>query len=514
MANVCKANVVGMFKGLGYTESRLEKCLEAVSEKLGVGPAEACVKLVEAVRVHIHECKQKAKKHGMELRDYQSAMVDHMITHRGAIAAFQTGTGKTLTAVMVISCCLLLAEIAGVPNTPVNIITPVSLQDNMKKEMKAIGLKPTDKRFNFYSFASFQRQAAVGGKIKSKNAIFVIDEAHELRKDFRQLFGTFYFGDAPEGTQAESVLKLASQGWKTLVMTATPMYAHTYDIANLFALAKGEEEPSSSLRDDMASVEAAKEKLSNLIMFKEPDPKYFPKVIEHEEYITMDMDYFKKYMRIELKEGRGKEESRDRDAFFSKLRILAGKIQPSPKFKFVEKILEKKEPTIVFMEFVHNIDQFVTLADRMGVTYGIVSGKTAKADRQKIVNDYNKGVFQVLVLTKAGGAGLDTKGTQHVILLEKTWTRASDLQVIGRGSRFKSHAHLPPEKQVVHVWHVLVTKPPIATIQGWINTSQVPRYYLTDKPSAEVALYLRANKIYQEEILKAYDILRKVQIKY
>ena len=64
------------------------------------------------------------------------------------------------------------------------------------------------------------------------------------------------------------------------------------------------------------------------------------------------------------------------------------------------------------------------------------------------------------LLHKAGGEGLDLKGTRYVILLEKSWNRPNEEQIIGRAVRYKSHTHLPKEEQKVDVYHLIITKPP------------------------------------------------------
>ena len=80
-------------------------------------------------------------------------------------------------------------------------------------------------------------------------------------------------------------------------------------------------------------------------------------------------------------------------------------------------------------------------------------------ERQKIVNDFNSDKFQVLVVTKAGGEGLDLKGVRSVVVMDPTWNDAGLQQVIGRAIRYKSHIHLPQEEQKVTVYFMILSIP-------------------------------------------------------
>jgi len=66
-----------------------------------------------------------------------------------------------------------------------------------------------------------------------------------------------------------------------------------------------------------------------------------------------------------------------------------------------------------------------------------------------MVRDYNEGRLKTLLLSPAGGEGLDLKGTKHMGILEPSWNPEKIKQAIGRAARYKSHDHLPlPERNV------------------------------------------------------------------
>lgn len=86
--------------------------------------------------------------------------------------------------------------------------------------------------------------------------------------------------------------------------------------------------------------------------------------------------------------------------------------------------------------------------------YGVVSGGD-KEDRGALVQlmrteRNKKGVdCAILMITKAGAEGLDLKGIRQVHVMEPFWNKVRVLQVIGRGSRNKSHNYLEPYERKV-----------------------------------------------------------------
>ena len=55
---------------------------------------------------------------------------------------------------------------------------------------------------------------------------------------------------------------------------------------------------------------------------------------------------------------------------------------------------------------------------------------------------------------------MDLKGTRSIHITEPHWNEARIKQVIGRGVRYKSHAHLPKAEQhvAVHTYHSVVPR--------------------------------------------------------
>jgi len=123
-------------------------------------------------------------------------------------------------------------------------------------------------------------------------------------------------------------------------------------------------------------------------------------------------------------------------------------------------LLHKGEKTIVFSEFkTAGVELVQKRLDKEGIPYVTITGSIPKKRRAEIVNVYNKDEVKILFITKAGGEGLDLKGTRNIILMEKGWTKSLEDQVTGRGIRYESHTHLPKNERVVTVHHLILIKP-------------------------------------------------------
>jgi ERCC4-related helicase len=79
--------------------------------------------------------------------------------------------------------------------------------------------------------------------------------------------------------------------------------------------------------------------------------------------------------------------------------------------------------------------------------------------RKKIVENFNDGVYDALLISSAGAEGLDLKKTTSVHILEPHWNNEKIEQVIGRAVRYDSHKGLSKEKQVVEVYQYYAKKP-------------------------------------------------------
>ena len=125
-----------------------------------------------------------------------------------------------------------------------------------------------------------------------------------------------------------------------------------------------------------------------------------------------------------------------------------------------------------------------TSLKKLGISFKTFTGSTPVKQRQSIIDSFNKGKFQVLVVTKAGGEGLDLVGVRSVVILDPTWNDAGLQQVIGRAIRFQSHAHLPPSERNVKVYMMVLVAP--KDIKDPISTGdQILYHFIKVKIDAE-----------------------------
>lgn len=385
----------------------------------------------------------------IKLLPHQLNVVEHMRRNRGLVVVHGVGSGKTLTAIASAECM-----IDADPNIKIFIVAPVSLIGNFKKEMVKYGVNPNDHHYYFYSHDSFiikyQRVAF------PSNSYLIIDEGHRFRT---------YISDGKKKKkeeektikQAKVMVRLASQARKVLILTATPVFDKPYDVVNLVAMVKGRDPLTPmefrKLRNDPI---AFKKYFSRVFSFYEPGKEGYPAVNEISVYIPMTAGYYKQYREVESKNG----DLIDVDnpwAFLMGMRKATIGLNPCQKCDWVNDKMMTGERNVIYSAFrTAGVEQLKERADKEGIPYIEITGRTKEEDRTKAVELYNNGTYNNLFITKAGAEGLDLKETDNIIFLEKGYNRALEEQIIGRGARY--HSHKDPNA-VVNVYHLILVKP-------------------------------------------------------
>lgn len=438
----------------------------------------------------------------IEFHKNQYSIIKHLLNNRGLLAIHGTGCGKTLAAVASAECYLKLF-----PNRKVLVITPTSLQENFKNNIRNYYLAKNEKlSFKKYIFASYSKimnEFKRNPSLKMCNGNFVIlDEAHTLRS---QVIVT---STKTKGVGAQSILKCSSQytersegegeesksegegeesesvlsagsdvlksinkgAHKVLLLTATPVLNHLYDISNLIQIIDGKGpitpyEFDQILNDDVLFEKYFKCKVS---MFEKCEfDTNFPRYSEHEIIIQMNKEYYKNYYSIELAQLLQSPFGQNPMTFYHGVRRAANKIdEESQKIQWViDKVKDsigKKRRVVVYSSWIESgINILKDRLDEVGIKNVFVSGSLIKAERDNNVKKFNndENEVNVLLISKAGGEGLDLKGVRDIILLEPVWNKGSEDQIIGRAIRYKSHTHLPLEEQLVDIWKLYLDKP-------------------------------------------------------
>ena len=412
------------------------------------------------------------KTEDKRLQEHQIRVVKHMLTHRALLAIHATGTGKTLTAVSTINCML-----AKYPNIRIVIITPLSLVDNMKKEMKKFGLNLKKDpelytRVEIYSYDEYVNLQRRKREVECKNTLLIIDEAHNLRTDTMVKESKL-----ERGTKSYVIMKCAANAFKVLLLTATPIINNIYDIRNLLMMLDGTDPEKAIKRTDY--LKEIQTSLGNMVNCKvsyydPPKDENYPQRIDHTIDMYMDSDYYKKYKEIEMKhynpivDGNILKPGAKDDYFFHNLRVslnsLDGEMSPKVNwiFDFITKEASEGRKSVVYSNWksagMNLIRKRLDSLNEQGL-YIYISGDVPSEVRKLARKKFNKDESKILLITRAGGEGLDLKGVRNVIIMESNWNASSDSQIIGRGIRYKSHLHLPEEDRNVSIYRLLLHKP-------------------------------------------------------
>jgi SNF2 family DNA or RNA helicase len=400
----------------------------------------------------VKNCIQRSK---LKLQKHQVDVVEYLQKERGVIAAYSVGVGKTLIGVTS-SQCFLDAN----PKGKVVVVTPKSLQENFKKELKAYGVKNT-KNYLFYTMRKFA--TTYNKKAFSKNTFLIIDEAHNLRTMTSQLNQKSHIKKSTKPTKNQKVtaskvaIKVAKEADKVLLLTATPLLNTPLDLINLVAMVKGTDQLTKNEFKRLNNKQLCEYFRNTIMFYKNPKTKDYPTVKEHQTYITMTKEYYKKYRKIETKRSK---KFRNPFVFLTGLRQATNVIDPCLKCEKALEIINKGQQTLVYSAFIsRGIKLIQDRLKKLNIKYVEIIGSMTQQERTNAVKKYNAGKVQVLFITKAGAEGLDLKGTRNVILLEKSWNRPVEEQVIGRAARYQSHTHLKQKEQHVDVYHFIMTKP-------------------------------------------------------
>ena len=144
-------------------------------------------------------------------------------------------------------------------------------------------------------------------------------------------------------------------------------------------------------------------------MSEEQDLAYknFSRIIKKEDLEMIQMGY-------EIKRKSGKLNS-----YLNKTRQISntwnGKIN-TPKFNSILKMIRTGPfPIIVYSNWIENgIEPLSKMLELRFIKYGVFTGTMNDNQKQKIVERYNEREIDVLLLSTAGGEGLDLKNTRQI----------------------------------------------------------------------------------------------------
>ena len=418
---------------------------------------------------NIKQCVSRSK---VPLTDIQVKVIQYMYTHKSLLVVHGVGCGKTLTSIGVSQCYL-----DENPDNKVIFVGPAGLLGNFNKELNKYGVKNKDK-YELYSFDKFLTETNNNNIRCNKNTLLIIDEAHNLRNI--------------KSKKMLAVLDCAIKCDKKLLLTATPFVNSLRDFIPLINILYGDYVVGNQkefnagvvrqyITDDMT--EENLRKIINLLYhkidFQSGDRSLFPeKKIKHVA-IPMTNEYYNKLKDLIAGEIVEDIQFDNPQKFYNGLRRAVNKTGNeyfSAKAVKIPKLI-KDQKSIIYSNWIEFGTKIIEkVLKHKGISYEVITGKTKKEARIDILRRFNnesgdEDTFQVLILTKAGGEGLDLKEVRNVIILDPVWNDAGLQQIIGRAVRYKSHSKLPESERNVIVYMLILTEPGVTK---WEMTKDVP----------------------------------------
>jgi superfamily II DNA or RNA helicase len=491
------------------------------------------------------ECIHRSKT---VLTPIQVKTVEHFDNTDSMLIVFGTGLGKTLTALSASQCFL-----DENPNSSVIIISPASLLNNFKKEMRKYGGENIEK-YEFYSFEKVMNAFKQEVSIKGRNALLIIDEVHNLKNY--------------NGIKFDSIMNLAKNTKKRLLLTATPIVNDYKDIISIINLLEGEYVLQTKKIGDEAIrkfidkgkyvpvlkridtdhqwglragkfdrnlegvqdltiaqllekdivpelVDHIEDKLSIFLngrvayMNKEPNDD-FPTFDTKFEYIRMSQEYQQKFDDIldSIDEDRLFKEP---SVFYNGYRRVVNATSDtyfSEKMKRIVKIIKKNRShqSVIYSSWIDfGVNKLMKILSDNQISYGIVEGSCSIIERDTAVKAFNSKEIDVLVITKAGCEGLDLKEVRNIFVLDPPWNPAGLEQIIGRGIRYRSHANLPKEERHVNIYYLML-------IESYYNEKIIERDGYDGRSGDYILYKIIFNKKYKIDSFN--EFLKRITIKY
>jgi SNF2 family DNA or RNA helicase len=390
----------------------------------------------------------------LELFGYQQLCVEYIKTHSGLILYHSMGSGKTITSlamgIQFLNDIIIIATKASKKN----------FQDDIQKMLK-LGAKLD---LNKISIMTYQKAISriKEQQLNFENKTIIIDEAHRLR----------------------NVSKLTSilisecvNAFKLILLTGTLFYNGLADLSVLVNMIKQADvlpETSKEFKffyydetyETPTNIDDFVQKIKGTISYykKSLDENYprseiiIKKVDMDNEQISQYRFYVKKILSLDNIQHIDYSvlDQRKVNYFLNVTRQLSNTTNnspDSPKMKAIfEYIKSNPKPAVVYSNFLDSgVLPLSYLLSKANIKYGIYHGGTTEEKRSKIIDNYNSGQIEVLLISSAGSESLDLKNTRQIHIMELHWNESKINQIIGRAIRYKSHSALKLEDRMVTI---------------------------------------------------------------
>jgi hypothetical protein len=387
-----------------------------------------------------------------------------MKTHRGLLLYHSTGSGKTLTS---------LYSMYQHPE-PIIVVGTKSSKKAFHDNLALGGFDAT--RLTFFTYAKIKKELETN-VTKFKNLSVILDEAHNIRSE--NLHNLYI----------QSALGMAR---RVMLLTATPVVNYMNDLSVLVNAVRGEDvlPTDRKLFDHMFYNEnAIKFENANLFIskvqgtisyFKATEDQDYPETTTMEIEVPMNYDQLNEYAYYVSKviyEGRTVANLQDmlnidyaalpskkKNFFLNVTRQLSNTYKNSNSSPKIDAIVEKLEqgpfPAIVYSNFLPSgIYPVASRLTELNISYETITGLTTSDKLQRVVDNYNAGLYKVLFISSAGSESLDLKNTRQFHIMEPHWNDAKIRQALGRANRYRSHSSLPKNQRHIAIYKWITVFP-------------------------------------------------------
>lgn len=396
----------------------------------------------------------------------------------GVLLYFKVGSGKTLASIAAVEN---LARREG-RRRNVIVAVPASLVANYRKELQAAGVDASK-----YYVASYEKIHSLRTEVEklfnatanrsnvndtveaqlrlfAKDAVLVIDEVQNLRN--------------PESRMLDTFLHVAKGAHKRLLLSGTPVMNYPKDIGAYMGLVNPRLIPRVVKREETLQTPAgpvvkvaypfervfgreANQNVAELdemmrctTLFYEPGPaivrQHYPTKTEHWVAVPLSPQQTRRQFELDV----------NAPASLDMEDILDGKVSISflsaprqinnrlgnyhPKLdecvrRVVQEVARGGRCVVYDFFLDYGLAPVARQLAAWGVSLELFTGQTKTSEKNHAVARYNAGDVSVILLSSAGGEGLDLKNTSQVHILQPWWNDEVINQVIGRAVRYKSH---------------------------------------------------------------------------
>ena len=386
------------------------------------------------------------------LHDYQWEGVAFLYRSRSALLADEMGLGKTVQASVALA--LLLSGQSGMSRAL--IVAPASLTTNWMLELAAWAPSLTVRR--------------VQGNAREREAFYLlpipvlVSSYEQIRQDGldripSDTFDIVLLDEAQRIKNSHSATSLAcrllprKRAW---ALSATPLENSTRDVTAILGFL------DSSTRPDLVGPRLTVKLKSMMLRRRKAEVRgELPPVIMQDLKLELTPPQRSRY--DELWVNRRTQVNRDvvQDAsavllgLLTRLKIvcnLDAEANTSSKLDALCEICEGaggQARILVFSQFVETLKW---LSDKVVLPHDLLIGSMSSTERQAVMERFRKEPAPRLLLVslRAGGLGLNLGQATHVILFDRWWNPAVEMQAIYRAHRFN-------RDEPLHVVRFLVT---------------------------------------------------------